>query len=325
MPTFLFNSVSLASIDAAKNYYIQMVSAAPAPTLTTFADLISTSVNAPMLLPNITYTNGLFAPADRLLPSQTYPSPHVGFVLVERLGAEFSPSDLLVAYSPHTNSLAQEITLAAGTYALEMDFATTGLFSVVPAWQYTIGAYIDNGSVVCDNGAIQTIGTNNNTLAYTNPATSTPVEIEIIGGPSYPNLFARQANNVALGDNNGAYEAMLHFRGDGDICFNPDGRLGWNGYSTNSGSILRLWGSNFLPQGWTEPALNAAENWTELVAHSVPASGSPAKRLSPAFSSSGVFYRYLKIGWQRGPGALIMLSNIDFYNCTLRTRYQNFN
>ena len=80
---------------------------------------------------------------------------------------------------------------------------------------------------------------------------------------------------------------------------------------------MKLWGANILTGGWTTTAF-AATSWTELV--DLGSTGTSA-----TFTSSGTFYKYLRLGQATATGSSAnYITNIEFYNCTVRTPDPNF-
>lgn len=327
MPTFAFNLAPLSTLSASKTYYAQIVSAVPANTAITMADISSLLLSTAQVLTGTTYSSQTLNFADQTFNTRTYVSTHTGYVIAERIGASFSSTDPLIVYVPHANGLSQEITLPIGTYAIPIDFPSGGLFATVNAWRYQAGAYVNNAATYYNNGIIELIGTKNNTVAYANPTSGATPNIEYLvsGGTATraANLFAR-TNGIAM-DNTQPHAIMLRFRGGSDIMFGTGAQIGWNGSAATATRSFRLWGSNLLSQGWVSTAIDDSANWTQLVDLGIT-TPTIVSRLSPTFNSNSVFYKYLKIGIPAYSGSGdYFLGSIDFYNCTVRTPNQNFN
>jgi hypothetical protein len=323
VPTFVFDSVSLSTLNATKTYYVQMVSIAPSPSLVTTADLGATLISTPQVLTGTSYAGGIFNFPDQIFNTRTYTNTHVGLIIAERVGASISSTDPLIAFTPHTNSFGQEITKPVGTYAISLDFLASGLFAVVNAWQYAVGAYINNGATLFNNGIIQLIGTKNNTVPYVNPATGANPQIEVLvqsGNAGGANLFQRDFTSAVTSAGN-TNQVAFRFRNNGDIKFDSGGLIGWYGINPSNTASIRVWGSNNLSEGWAEAALTNGSNWTELV--DLGFAPSYLSRLSTVFSTAG-YYKFIKIGWSDTVGISGNLGNIDFYNCTVRTPNENF-
>jgi hypothetical protein len=318
--TFTFNSAPLSTLNSANTFYAQMVTTTPSISLTTAADISASSVSTVYVLTGTSYTAGILDFPDQTIPTKTYTSAHVGYVLLRRDGASPASTDPLICYVPHTNSFGSEITLPAETYAMPITFQAGGLLAVVDGYQYSMGNYVNNGAAYFNNGIVQLIGTENNTLSYTNPHSRTPKNIEVLahGGGSGAALFDRNAS-VAIDP--GKPSLMFRFRNNGDMRFNSGGLVAFTSSSIPSNSI-RLWGSNSLAQGWTQAALTDNSNWTELVDFGIIATG--GNRLSTTFSSP--YYKFFRISTVNPATAYgsHYFGNIDMYNCTVRTPFVNF-
>jgi hypothetical protein len=302
MSTFTFSSASISSLSASKIYYAQMVTSAPLISANTVSDLSSILISTPQVLTGVSYTSQIFTFIDQIFNTRTYTSAHVGFVLVERVGASFSNSDPLIAFVPHTNTLGQEIPKPVGTYAINFDFAATGLFSVINAWQYDSGAYVNSEPI--PKGLIYLIGSANNTTSFSNPAISPSNKILFTSGAG---SFDRNTNidNAAIV---GTY---------GIDFINKRLRVGDMGILTNNpcSSIVTISGSN---QNISIPLLSALSYdnyWTEIGS----VSSLPSNVWSFISSSSNVFWRYLRV---KSNGNLNPFE-IEFYNSSVISPTQN--
>lgn len=316
--SYNFTNLDLGLINASKTYYVQLVSAAPLRTLTTASEISGIAIGNPTVLTGVTYTGGVFNVVDQTLTLNTYTSNHIGIVVIERIGASFSGSDLLVAYSPYVNSLGSDIILAPGTYTVTLDFATNGLFEVKNSWQYSHGDYVNNSNPYFNNGLTQLIGTRNNTTGFSDPVASGLMQSLVPQGISTVTNFTRGPGggiSMSLSTTN---RIMYRFTDGGDIRFNTNSTIKWNGgASTNQG--WRLSGSNFLTNGWFPASLLDSPEWTELASLETPPN-------STVFNSGGIFYRYLRIS-NVTPGvgnSQQRVENLEIYNATVRTLSANF-
>jgi hypothetical protein len=318
MPTFIFSSVSLSSLSPTKTYYLQVVSSTPLVSDSTIASL-TTLLSTPQVLTGATYVSQTLNFTDQVFNTRTYVSTHVGFILAERIGANFSSTDPLIAFIPHTNAFGQEVIEPVGTYAINLDFPSTGVFSTVNAYLYQVGNYVNNGAVAPNNGIINLIGTKNGTVGtYLDPTTSSPRQIETLRTDGTANLSIFKTTGTTTELNHftsyNAYAMMFRFRNSMDICFNTGSVIKWQGNDPR----MKLWGSNLLTNSWTVASLTNSSNWTELV--DLGTTG-----LTVPFSSSGTFYKYLKIGALAPQGNIgYQIISLDLYNCSVRTPNQNF-
>jgi hypothetical protein len=305
MATFLFQAASLSSLAASKTYYLQAVATTPLASFSTIAN-IPNLLSTPQVLTGATYINQVFNFSDQVFNTRTYTSPHVGFVLAERIGAFFANSDPLIAFIPYTNAFGQEVIQPIGTYAIPIDFEANGLFTGIDAWQYQVGTYINNG---LDQDLFLLIGTKNNTVAYQVPL----VDVETLSNVGSPRsgLLVGGAVGVTLYSPLGQTSLMIQFRGAAEVLFGANGQL----LCTGSIEGLAVSASNFLQEGWTAQALANNSNWTSLV--------NLNSAVSPLFSTGGVFYKYLKLELTTNT-TYNYLDNAYFYGCSIKTPYQNF-
>jgi hypothetical protein len=317
--TFTFNSAPLSTLNSTNTFYAQMVASTPSISLTTAADISASSVSTIYVLTGVTYTNGILVFPNQTIPTKTYNSNHDGYVLLRRDGASPASTDPLICYVPHTNSFGSVITLPAETYAIPITFQVGGLLSIIDAYQYSAGNYVNNGAANFNNGIIQLIGTENNTVPFTNPITRTPKNIELLGYNGNPSGIFNQSNTASIDPINPSL--MFRFRNNGDMRFNSGGLVAFTSSST-PGSSFRLWGSNSLSGGWSTSSLINNSNWTQLVDFGIVTGTSNS--LSPTFSSG--YYRFFRVSTTTPATSLAThyLSNMEMYNCTVRTPFVDF-
>jgi hypothetical protein len=174
MTNFIFTAANTSAGNLSTGtFYAHCVTTLPVISNTTVANLvISNAVGyVPLVLIGLSYNSTRWTFADISFPSYNFTVAPIGIVICKQLGGSPATTDPVICYSDFTNALAQVITTGTGTYVVSLLFSNTlGAINFVDRYRYSSGAYVNTESV--PPGSIYLLGSNNNTVGFTNPAGS---------------------------------------------------------------------------------------------------------------------------------------------------------
>ena len=171
MTSFIFTAANISSGNLSTGtFYAHCVTTLPATGNTTVANLvISNAVGyAPLTLTGLSYNSTRWTFTDIPFPSYNFTVAPIGIVICKQLGGSPASSDPVICYSDFTNALAQVIATGTGTYVVSLLFsATQGAINFVDRYRYSSGPYVNTETL--PPGSIYLLGSNNNTVGYSNP------------------------------------------------------------------------------------------------------------------------------------------------------------
>lgn len=309
MANFIFNWAETAlqnsTLDlSAGNYYAHVVTTAPDATNTTVADLALPTVSgyAPANLTGLSLNLARWTFADFTFPKYVFVTAPIGVVFCKRSGASPAAADQIICYLDFANSIGQTIALIPGSYGINISLGANGAIKFENFYQYSSGVFVDSEPV--PKGLIYLIGSNNNTVAFTNPVPSKITILHSVNGLTQPSIYDRTNRTIEAG----AVESNVMLALDlGNLKI----RVGKFRYrviaATGSFGSERLYGSNVVPDFPTN-GLNTSFYTLLSDLDVLPSNG-----WMEITCSSQTPYRYLL--FQKGNGFAI--PEIEFYESTV--------
>jgi hypothetical protein len=312
---FIFNAAAAALVAATLdlstgNYYAHLVTAAPALTDSTVANLVLSTASgyAPTALTGLSDNSQRWTFDSFTFPRYIFAvTPPVGVVICKRAGASPVSSDQIICYSDFLNSIGQVIATPVGAYAMVLTFGTSGAINKLYRYQYNSGAYVAGANGGIPFGLIYLLGTANNTTTFTNPS---PLKLPSlgIGGTAQALITDRNSGGTA-----NSTDTAWDFG-------NKAVRVGDFGYLHQSAvsTPVTIYGSNNLPGGLTAADITNNANWTQIATVSAVVNTTAGWHL--ATSSSSTYWRYLRFS---SGSSTIGLNEIELYNSSIISPTQN--
>ena len=274
---------------------LYIVTAAPSLNNTTVSNLTLSNSNV-VLLTNA-FTSTIWSFSDIVLPLITYSVAPVGFVISKRSTSTSQTTDRVVYYSEFINSLGQIITYTTGLFRINITFKLTGLIAFNATNEYFSGPYINNETI--PKGLIYLLGSDNNTVTFTNPS---PSKVSIIGNATGSNGGLSITDRIIATDNT-AYDGTIAF--DFGTRLIRVGVLGirYNNYVTQG----TLWATNSDNISFTQAGISNNIDWTQI--GTTPGAASNVWEFTTSNNSN--YWRYVKINGN------LNIMDIEFYNSSI--------
>jgi hypothetical protein len=301
---FIFNwataALAAATLDLSTgNYYAHLVTTVPAFGHSTVADLVlpTTSSYASTPLTGLSYNSTRWTFDSFSFPKYSFASAPTGVVICKRNGATPATTDGIVCYSDFNNSIGQAISLQVGVYVVNLQFGSNGAINFSYRYQYSSGIYSNTEPI--PKGIIHLIGSQNNTITFSNPT---------------PSKLAGTGTNAAfLTDRIQTSQYNQFSQRYGFDFINNKVRVGTFGFygSQNATTIVTLWGSNNSSGDPLGTMITNEAPWTQIGVN--PSVGTP---LSFSFinSNNTEYWRYIRL---TSSSASLNLFDIEFYNSSV--------
>jgi hypothetical protein len=295
------NNIISGSLDIFNGIFdLYLVSNIPNPNNTIVSDISIISGTTNTQLTN-NFSSTIWKFVDIVIPNFTYNIVPVGFVVSKRSSAVANNNDPVIYYSEFTNSLGQIITYTIGLYRIYVNFDTNGLISFDSTYEYFSGAFANTETI--PKGLIHLLGSNNNTVVYTNP---TPTKLNTYYRNQSGSLSAFGDTSFTNRTNTGTVTVRWVM-----LNFSKLIRVGTCGILTGTGSsgTLTLFGSNTLT-AFDLTNLNDVGRWTTLGTLVAPTANS----WNFVTSTNLTYWKYLKFEMT---GTDLQYSEIEFYNSSM--------
>jgi hypothetical protein len=325
MSNFIFNAaaaaLTAATLDLSTgNYYAHLVTTTPQLTDSTVANLVLPTISGyvPTVLTGLNDNGQRWTFDNFTFPRYVFAAtPPVGVVICKRSGASPAASDQVICYSDFLNSIGQVILSPVGAYLISLSFGASGAIDRTYRYQYSSGAYVAGANAGFPPGLIYLLGTDNNTIGFSNPV---PAKIAAISSDG-ANYQDTRTNRNASSPSFCGYQAF-----DFGAKTVRVGELRYLLFDDNGGTagsiannpIVTISGSNYLTNFDQANILNNS-NWTVLATVSANINTTGAGQWIPANSTNNTNWRYIK--WQSSSPVVLM--EIELYNSSILSPSQN--
>lgn len=257
------------------NYYLVLVTTAPTANANTVADLVVSDATGyqPQLLLGQNFSANVLSFDDATFESMSATTPIVGAALCKRAGGSFSGTDQAICFSQLSSGGGSVVQATPNAEKIKIQFDLQGILSISDLYGYSAGAY--SGAFPDTSGVIYLLGSNNGTVAFSNPA---PNKISVItqsGAVNGANLFDRDVSAPAVNDR----RIAIDFHGDGSRKIKVKPTKGFcrcvgatNAYQVFGSNTLPSFSPSFLDSGngyWTSlgDVLNNAVSTLSATTH----------------------------------------------------------
>lgn len=303
------NEIDAGTLDILNGIFdIYLVTAAPSITNTEVSNLILVSGSSAISLVN-NFTSTIWNFQSLIIPTYTYNIAPIGFVISKRTGLLSSSSDKLIYYSEFNNSIGQNITYSTGLYRINITFTSAGIINFNSTNEYFSGVYINTETI--PKGLIYLLGTNNNTVTFTNPST------EKFNG-RYLDSTGTGITGVGTTDRISTNSSGTGVRRIAWQFPNRTIQVGSFGWLSNlaSANPCYLYGSNNLPT-FTDVDISNTTYWT-LLATNTNITGSNTWNFLN--TTNKTYWKYLK--WECLTDSFLA-HEIEFYNSAILSTSTN--
>lgn len=298
MANFIFNWAAAALADATLdlstgNYYAHLVTTVPSLSHATVADLVLPAIGgySPTTLTGLSNNTTRWTFDSFSFPKYAFVSAPTGVVICRRAGANPASTDGIICYSDFNNSIGQTINLQVGTYVINLQFVSAGAINYSYRYQYSSGAYANTETI--PKGLIWLIGSQNNTLTFTNPA---PSKISVSGVAA-----ALTDRNAAGGANTSSATINIDFIN----------------YQVKVGSI-GFWCDGNTTIASTISGSNDGINYTVLATPSVAWNFN----FQTFIVNSNTYYRFIRL--VLSSAGIFKFTEMELYNSTILSPTANF-